>query len=71
MNGEEFDIALKKIGLTVIKAGDTDFFGVSKRNLFKWKSGQAPVPKAASRLIRVMLKYKLTVEDVERLDRSK
>ncbi|WP_043161652.1 hypothetical protein [Bradyrhizobium sp. Ai1a-2] len=67
MTGEEFDNGLTKIGLSQRHAGKIRFFGVGERQIRKWIADEAPIPESATHLLRVMIKYKISVEDVEKL----
>ena len=66
MNETEYSKAIKKLGLSQVGAGQ--FFGVSVKTSPRWARGESPVHPAVAMLLRVMLKYKLTPSDVEKLE---
>jgi hypothetical protein len=71
MTGAEFDAALAKIGLSQRNAGMRGFFGVNDRQIRKWVADESRVPESVAHLLRVMIKYKISVEDVEKLATSR
>jgi hypothetical protein len=65
MNGEGFDKALTKPGLSQRGSGLTRFFDAGERQIRRWVAEDARIPQSGARLIRVMIKCKISVEDVE------
>jgi hypothetical protein len=62
----EYQKAIDALGLSQV--GASRFFGVSPNTSPRWARGETPVHPAVAKLLRVMLHYKLTPEDVEKLD---
>ena len=58
--------AIKALGLSQARAGE--FFEVGQATSPRWARGVTPIPAAVRKLLKVMIKHGLTVEDVERLD---
>ncbi|MCA6108140.1 hypothetical protein [Bradyrhizobium cenepequi] len=67
MTGQEFDAALDKVGLSQRSAGRSGIFGVGDRQIRKWVANESAIPESAANLIRIMIKYKISPEDVEKL----
>jgi hypothetical protein len=71
MTGAEFEKALNRLGLSQRASGQSRFFGANERQIRRWVAGDSRVPESAAHLIRVMLEYKISVEDVEKLAQKK
>lgn len=63
MQGPAFKTALKRVGLSLRKAAP--FFGLSLSTVFRINAGDYPAPVAVEKLLNLMIKNKLTAEDVE------
>lgn len=66
MNKKQYREAIEKLGLSQVKA--SDFFAVTRKTSPRWARGETRVPGAVAKLLRVMLKYKISVGDVEKLE---
>lgn len=62
MTANQFRTAIAALGLT--QAGAAEFLGVSLRTSQGWALGEYPVPLAVARLLRLMVKMKLSPNDV-------
>lgn len=66
MKKTEYRRAIDAVGLSQVKA--SDFFEVSRKTSPRWARGEAPIPGAVAKLLRVMIHHRLTPEDVDELD---
>ena len=66
MNPKQYQKAIDALGLSQV--GASRFFGVSVKTSPRWARGESPVHPAVAKLLRVMIKYKLTPSDVEKLE---
>jgi DNA-binding transcriptional regulator YiaG len=58
--------AIDAIGLSQVKA--SDFFEVSRKTSPRWARGEAPVPGAVAKLLRVMLAHNISPQEVDKLE---
>lgn len=65
MTPAQYRCILKRLGLSQRKAGP--FLGVNERTSRKWIAGDSPVPLSAALLLRLMVKLKLSPDEVKRL----
>jgi len=66
MSKTKYREALAAVGLTQV--GASEFFGVDRKTSPRWARGESPVHEAAAKLLRVMMHYKISADDVERLE---
>ena len=59
--------ALDAVGLSQVKA--STFFEVSRKTSPRWARGEAPIPGAVKKLLRVMVAHNISPEEVNELDR--
>jgi hypothetical protein len=64
MNKVEFKIAIQILGMSQQKAGV--WCGYSPRTGQGWALGEREIPIAVARLLRMMVRHRFTVVDVER-----
>lgn len=64
MTPDQLRATLHHLGLTI--RGAASFLGVRERIVYRWLSGEHPVPEAVSKLLRLMVAMKLTPAKVER-----
>lgn len=62
MTADQYRKALEKLGLSQAKAGE--FLGVSLRTSQGYALGEYPIPEGYAKLLRLMIKLKLSPEDV-------
>lgn len=62
MTPKQYADAIEKVGLSQRSAAK--FLGVDERTSRRWISGEAPIPEATAKLLRLMVKLKLDPEDV-------
>jgi hypothetical protein len=63
MTADQYRSALKRVGLSQRGAGV--FLGVDERTSRRWAAGDAAVPESVAKLLRLMVRLKLTHEDVK------
>ena len=63
MTATQFKIVIDKVGLSQEAAGL--FFGRSQRTGQRWATGEYDVPDYVAKFLRLMIRYKLTPEDVK------
>jgi hypothetical protein len=63
MTPAQYRKAIAKVGLSQRAAGA--FFGVDERQSRRWAAGDAGVPESTAKLLRLMIRLKLTPDDVE------
>ena len=66
MTPHQLQRALDRLGLS--QRGTARLLGVDERTMRKWIAGNARIPEAVAKLLRVMIRHKLTPEDVDKLD---
>jgi hypothetical protein len=64
MSAFEFRLAIQILGLSQEKAGV--WCGYSPRSGQRWAAGHAKVPIAVTHLLRMMVRHRYTIVDVER-----
>ena len=62
MTPKQYKTAIEHLDLSQERAGV--FFGYSTRQGQRWALGEAPIPVAVAKLLRLMLKLDLKPEDV-------
>jgi hypothetical protein len=62
MKGEEYEKLIERLDLSKVEAAK--FFAVDYTTSKRWMYNHSPIPLAVQMLLRVMVKYKLTVADV-------
>lgn len=62
MTPKQYRIAIERLGLSQAQAGK--FLGVDPRQSRRYALGETPVPHAIGILLQLMIKRKLTVDDV-------
>jgi hypothetical protein len=65
MSPQEYFNAISDIGMTQV--GAARFFGIDGRTSRKWVAGTNAVPLAVAMLLRVMLHYSLTPNNVQNI----
>ena len=68
MTPEQYRKALTKLDLTQVAAGD--LFRVGHRTSRRWALGEARIPWTVALLLRLMVKRRLTLEEMERYARQ-
>jgi DNA-binding transcriptional regulator YiaG len=66
MKKTEYRKAIDAVGLSQVKA--SEFFEVSRKTSPRWARGEAPIPGAVAKLLRVMIHKKLSPEEVDKLE---
>jgi hypothetical protein len=66
MKKTEYRKAIDAVGLSQVAA--SDFFEVSRKTSPRWARGEAPIPGAVAKLLRVMLHHKLSPEEINELE---
>jgi hypothetical protein len=64
MNKIEFKLAIQILGMSQQKAGI--WCGYSPRTGQRWALGETEIPIAVAHLLRMMVRHRFTVVDVER-----
>lgn len=62
MTPTQYKTAIKALGLSQERAGD--WLGISPRTSQGYALGEYPVPEPVAKLLRLMVKLKLTPDDV-------
>jgi hypothetical protein len=63
MTANQYRVAIEKVGLSQRAAGA--FFGVDERTSRRWAAEDAPIPESVAKLLRLMVRLKLTHEEVK------
>lgn len=63
MTATQYRAAIEKLGLSQRGAGF--FLGVDERTSRRWAAGDAPIPESVAKLLRLMVRLKLSPEDVK------
>lgn len=63
MTPNQYRAAIEKIGLSQRSAGT--FLGVDERSSRRWASGEAEIPEAVGKLLRLMVKLGLSPDEVK------
>jgi hypothetical protein len=66
MTKTQYRKAIAAVGLSQVKA--SKFFGVDRKTSPRWARGESPVPDAVAKLLRVMIHYELSPQEVDKLD---
>jgi DNA-binding transcriptional regulator YiaG len=66
MTKNQYRRAIDVLGLSQVKA--STFFGVSRKTSPRWARGEAPIPGAVAKLLRVMIHHDLSPEEVDKLE---
>jgi hypothetical protein len=66
MTKTQYRKAIEAVGLSQVRA--SEFFDVARKTSPRWARGEARVPGAVAKLLRVMIHYNITPEDVEKLE---
>lgn len=61
MTAKQYQSALDQLGLSQRAAGS--FLGVDERTSRRWVAGDAAIPVAVAKLLRLMIKFEITPED--------
>lgn len=62
MSPAQYRDAIARLGLTQVAAGE--FLIGNPRTSRRWASGESPVPQSVAMLLRLMIKLKLSPNDV-------
>ena len=62
MTPKQYIDAIDRVGLSQRAAGG--FFGVDERQSRRWVAGDSAVPESVAKLLRLMIRLKLSPEDV-------
>ena len=62
MKGTEYGKAIERLGLSQV--GAAKLLGVNDRTSRRWIADEVPIPHTAAMVLRMMLKYKLDVDEV-------
>jgi len=68
MKGDEYEKATERLDLS--KTGAADFLDVNYTTSKRWMYNRHPVPRAVEMLLRLMIKYKVTVAEALSLVRK-
>lgn len=63
MTPKQYAEIIERLGLSQRGAGK--FLGVDERTSRKWIAGDARIPESAAKLLRLMVKIKLSPDDVQ------
>ena len=66
MTKTQYKKAIKAVGLSQVKA--SEFFEVVRNTSPRWARGEAPIPGAVAKLLRVMIRYEISPEEVDKLE---
>ena len=69
MDWKEYRDLLDQLGMTQLTAAK--LFGVNPRTGRHWALGETPVPKAVGCVLRLMVRFELTPEDIEDIYRGR
>src|SRR4029077_14176252 len=58
--------AIELVGLSQVKA--SDFFEVSRKTSPRWARGEAPIPGAVRKLLRIMISKEISPEEVDKFE---
>jgi hypothetical protein len=64
MSPKQYRAAIEALGLSQVKAGL--FLGVGPRTSRRWALDESAIPESVAKLLRVMIHYKLTPEEVDK-----
>lgn len=62
MTQTQYREAIAKLGLS--QRGAAAFLGVDERSSRRWAAGDAAIPEAVAKLLRLMIRLKIKPEDV-------
>lgn len=62
VTANQYRSAIEKVDLSQRSAAR--FLGIDERTSRRWAAGEAPIPEAVGKLLRLMVKLKLTWSDV-------
>jgi DNA-binding transcriptional regulator YiaG len=65
MKKTEYRRAIDALGLSQVKA--SEFFEVSRKTSPRWARGEAPIPGAVTKLLRVMVHREISPAEVDEL----
>lgn len=65
MNDNQYRAAIEKVGLSQRGAGR--FFDVDERTSRRWALGEVQIPAAVAKLLRLMVRLKLSPKEVDEL----
>lgn len=63
MTPKQYADAIERLGLSQRAAGK--FLGIDERTSRKWIAGDARIPESAAKLLRLMVRLKLSPDDVK------
>jgi DNA-binding transcriptional regulator YiaG len=63
MTPKQYADAIERLGLSQRAAGA--FLGVDERTSRRWVLGESAIPESAAKLLRLMVRLKITPEDVK------
>jgi DNA-binding transcriptional regulator YiaG len=66
MSKNAYRKAIELVGLSQVKA--SVFFEVDRKTSPRWARGEAPIPGAVKKLLRVMIAKELSPEEVDKLE---
>ena len=62
MNGDELQEAIDRLGMSQV--GAARFLGHNDSTVRRWIAGKFPIPHTVAMLLRVMVRYRLTPDNV-------
>jgi plasmid maintenance system antidote protein VapI len=65
MTGDEYQTAIRRLGLSQVAAAE--FLGVDETTSRRWIANKNPVRRSAAMLLRVMIRYRLSPQNIETL----
>jgi hypothetical protein len=67
MTPKQFQAAIDRLGLSQVRAAK--LFGADPRTARRWALGERDVPECVAIVLRLLLSGKITIEDVEGVQR--
>lgn len=66
MSKTKYRESIDAVGLSQVAA--SEFFEVSRKTSPRWARGEAPIPGAVKKLLRVMIDKKMSPQEVDKLE---
>lgn len=63
MTPNQYSAAIEKLGLS--QRGAAAFLGIDERQSRRWIAGDARIPEAVAKLLRLMIRLKLSPDEVK------
>jgi hypothetical protein len=65
MSKTQYRKILDQLELTIV--GAAPVFGISRRHAQRFASGEAPIPEPMAKLLRLMIKRNISVEEIKKI----